>query len=59
MISKALIAMGCITFLEALALFLGYNGTILSLSVGLISGLGGYEIAKTGKKESSRTSEGS
>ena len=43
---KVLYAISAITALEALALILGHNGTILSLVVAGLAGLGGYELAK-------------
>lgn len=55
---KTLIAMGCITFLEALALYLGVDGAILSLSIGALAGLGGYELAKAAEEEDKSHSEG-
>ena len=42
-------AIGGVVVLEAVALFLGYNGTGLALAVGVVSGLGGYFVAKEGK----------
>ena len=38
---KIIIAIICITALEALALYLGYNGSILTIAVGIIAGLAG------------------
>lgn len=49
--NKTLLVIGCITFLEALALLLGVDGAVLSLSIGALSGIGGYEIAKTAKEK--------
>ena len=43
---RVLVAVSAITLLEVIALILGYNGTVLSLSVGALAGLGGYELAK-------------
>lgn len=37
-----IIAIGCITVLEAIALFKGIDGTILSLSFASIGGIIGY-----------------
>lgn len=44
MIKVIIVAMVCITGLEAYALYLGVNGVILSLAVAAIAGLGGYEV---------------
>lgn len=38
------IAIGAITLLETIALFIGMNGTMFGLSLTLIGGLAGYEI---------------
>lgn len=43
---KAMMAMGCVTVLEIAALMMGFNGTILSLAVAALAGLGGYALAK-------------
>ena len=43
---KALVAMGCITILEAIALLQGINGTLLSLGLAALAGLGGYALGK-------------
>lgn len=43
---KALAAMGCITILEAVALVNGINGTLLSLGLAALAGLGGYALGK-------------
>ena len=34
-------AIVCITFLEIIALLMGYNGTLLTIIVGVIAGLAG------------------
>lgn len=39
-----IVAIIAIAFLESLALYKGINGVMLSLSVGSITGLGGYGI---------------
>lgn len=39
-----IIAMLCITALEALAIFQGINGAIFGIAIAAIAGLGGYEI---------------
>ena len=46
---KTLVAMVCVTAIELYALHLGMNGTVMSLSVACVAGLGGYELNK--KKE--------
>lgn len=43
---KALVAMGCITVLEAVALLQGINGALLSLGLAALAGLGGYALGK-------------
>jgi len=43
---KAIVAMGCITALEAVALIQGINGTLLSLGLAALAGLGGYALGK-------------
>ena len=45
---KALAAMGCITTLSAIALLQGINGTLLSLGLAALAGLGGYALGKRG-----------
>jgi len=40
----------CITLLEAIALFVGVNGTIFSLSIAGIAGIGGHVIGKARSK---------
>ena len=40
------VAMVCIAGLESIALYLGFDGTILTLSLTSIAGLGGYSIGK-------------
>jgi hypothetical protein len=39
-----LAAILCITVIEAIALAQGIDGTMLALSIGVISGLGGYSV---------------
>ncbi len=39
-----IVAMVCIAGLEALALVKGVNGTVFSLVVAALAGLGGYEL---------------
>ncbi len=34
----------CITFLEAVALLLGFNGTLLKIVIAALAGLGGWRI---------------
>ena len=34
----------CITILEAIALLMGYNGTLLKIALVIIAGLGGWRI---------------
>ena len=46
----AVTAIGAITAIEMVALSMGVNGTILSLTLALIAGIGGYKIAKGGKE---------
>jgi len=44
---KTLLSLGamlCLTVIEALALWMGYNGTILALVLAAIAGLAGYQI---------------
>lgn len=43
------VAIGGIVILEAIALYMGVNGTILSLCIGAIAGIAGYTIAKIKK----------
>jgi len=45
-IDLAVIAICSILIIESYALYLGIDGTALSLSIGAISGLGGYCIRK-------------
>ena len=40
----ALVAILCIAGLEALALKMGLNATLLTLSVGAIAGIAGYQL---------------
>lgn len=42
----AIVAMLCITVLQAIALVTGLNGTILSASIASLAGLGGYAIGR-------------
>lgn len=39
-----IVAMICITGLEALALYKGIDGALFSLAIAALAGLGGYEI---------------
>ena len=39
-------AMSCITILSAIALAQGINGTLLSLGLAALAGLGGYALGK-------------
>lgn len=41
-----IIAIICITILQAVALVQGVNGTILSATIAALAGLGGYAIGK-------------
>lgn len=43
---KSLTAMSCITILSAIALAMGINGTLLSLGLAALAGLGGYALGK-------------
>ncbi len=43
---KAMTAMGCITILSAIAIAQGINGTLLSLCLAALAGLGGYALGK-------------
>jgi len=45
------LAILCITALEIIALCNGIDGILLSGSIAVIAGLGGYEIKKKAKKE--------
>lgn len=49
-----MIAIICVTFLEAIALIMGINGTQLLVVMVLIAGIGGYEVRNviTKRKES-------
>ena len=40
------VAIGAILILEAIALYLGHNGAILSVSIGMIGAIAGYQIGK-------------
>lgn len=46
MIFAIVMAMLCITGLEAYALYLGINGTYLALGIAAIAGIGGFEVSK-------------
>lgn len=46
----ALIAIISITALLALALALGFNGTLLAGGIAIIAGLGGFTIGKKNKR---------
>ena len=48
MTKEIIIAIICITVLELMALYKGYNGTLLTTSIGVIAGLVGW-ITKTPK----------
>ena len=39
-----IVAIICITVLEAIALLMGVNGVLFSLAIAALSGLGGYQI---------------
>jgi len=41
---KAIVAMGCITVLEAVALATGIDGLMLVSAIGALAGIAGYEI---------------
>jgi len=43
---KSIVALGCITALESLALYLGIDGQALSIVVAALAGLGGYALGK-------------
>lgn len=47
---KVITAIICITLLEAWALYLGFNGTMLTVVVAALAGLAGYEM-KGGNKD--------
>jgi len=44
---KTITAIGAITLLEAFALFTGHNGTMFTLSIATIAGLGGFQLKQT------------
>lgn len=44
MISKAVIAMICITALEVVAILKGIDGAVFGIAIAAIAGLGGYEV---------------
>jgi len=44
MIWTPLVAMGCITLLEIVALYQGINGAVFGIVIAALAGLGGYEI---------------
>lgn len=39
-----IVALICITLIEVTALFLGFNGALLTLVIGALAGLVGYEV---------------
>ena len=41
---KVVVAMICITALEMVAMAQGFNGLLLTLAIGAVAGLGGYEV---------------
>lgn len=41
---KVVVAMICITALEMVAMVQGFNGLLLTLAIGAVAGLGGYEV---------------
>lgn len=41
-----IVAMLCITVLQAIALCIGLNGTILAATIASLAGLGGYAIGR-------------
>jgi hypothetical protein len=43
-INKTILAILCITILEAVAIASGVDGTTYALVVGVLAGLGGYEL---------------
>lgn len=47
---KTITAIGAIMVLEALALFTGHNGTMFTISVATIAGLGGYSLREAKEK---------
>ena len=55
---KTLMAMGCITIIEMFALYNGIDGALLTLSVGALAGLGGYELRGGGPPSSPSASGG-
>lgn len=44
MISKAVIAMICITALEVVAILCNIDGAVFGIAIAAIAGLGGYEV---------------
>lgn len=53
---KALMAMACITVLEAFAMYTGINGVSMAAAMAALAGLGGFALAKlTGKDSKSET----
>lgn len=44
--TETIVAISCITLLEAIALLKGIDGTYLSIVIAVIAGLGGYGVAK-------------
>lgn len=43
---KSCMAIACLTAIELFALYKGINGAVFGVVVALISGLGGYTLAK-------------
>ena len=46
----AVVAMVMIGVLLAVALYMGYNGVLLASGIGILAGLGGYEVGKRQKE---------
>lgn len=44
MISKAVIAMICVTALEVVAMLCGVDGAAFGVAIAAVAGLGGYEV---------------
>ena len=44
---KTITAIGAITILEGIALATGHNGTMFTLSIASIAGLGGFQLKQT------------
>ena len=51
------VAVICITFLEAMALWKGIDGQVFSVAVGAIAALVGYLFGKTGKTSAENLNE--